>query len=426
MTENTNQEKNPSGALSIIADTIAQPHTVLAFAALCAQAAGYMLSLRLHKTEGADSVLVSGILVFCIILAAQLILAVCLKGAQISGSIIKAREKAIDPSFTGVLSDVSGAGAVTAALAAVSGILSVLYTTDSSVYSSGYFYIPLIQGTGQAVMLWICLSHMVSYRTMLKIFFTVLSRHTGLTGEKLLKAAERASSYRMTALHMRRTLSVARTAQLCICALCVIAALSASAIPFTLTGVAVICLMLTVFGAAADKASPDDPAAKPHEEKTPLTTKDTRSFAVLNCICFIAVGVLFLYSFPIRSVYTDYVIQHDFDYDSTTQDIQVFSSPGTDRNVPLFLGFSMVMFLFTGLLELVATGYDKQTFGSRPERAAGIKAGVSVLLITAYYIAAIYFFPGMKLDPLMWLVCISVVCLMLGINLIRALAISRQ
>ena len=86
----------------------------------------------------------------------------------------------------------------------------------------------------------------------------------------------------------------------------------------------------------------------------------------------------------------------------------------------------MVMFLFTGLLELVATGYDKQTFGSRPERAAGIKAAVSVLLITAYYIAAICFFPGMKLDPLMWLVCISVVCLMLGINLIRALAISRQ
>lgn len=369
--------------------------------------------------------------VFCQAVSAELIMAgtllavnIALKRNELDYGMVRSGWKAYDPKLTGALRDVSSITVLFSAFAAVAAVFSELFLADEGeLFAGDYTLFYTLCSASRAVTLFSVLCALTSPTLLISILSAQTAAISGRRGEEAMKTAYHASDYPRIMGVFRRTAAINTAAAFSIAVFSLINSVSTLPQAFKPSGLAVILAVLTVLSLSV----PRNVELLKSDTPTPIYDKGTKSFITVNVIMYLVIAFFFLYSFPFRSVYTENVIQHDFGYyDNISEKVPLFSLPPKDETgLPLYKGLFVITALFA-LMEYMATIlYDDNTFG---DRFTGEPAYIimAIFMIGFYCVVHALLYPAAMMNAIMWLVCFSISCLMLGVNLMRIIIIKRR
>ena len=107
--------------------------------------------------------------------------------------------------------------------------------------------------------------------------------------------------------------------------------------------------------------------------------------------------------------------------------MKIFSVPEiTAETMPLFIGIFTVTVLFIIVESLASSTYDTKTFLLKASVRGLASQGAVLMIMLGYCIVYSIIVPPSAMNAVMWLVSVSISCLMLGINLIHILVVSSK
>ena len=415
------EKKEQNSVGTVIADTITNKYFVITLLILLAVlicsfiATGDMLTAVF--TDLWESLFASA----CIS-AALLSVNITLVRSGISRKTINDSLRSVDPKLTGFITDFSGIGSLLSALAAVVYALSRMYMSDSSLYS-GDFIISVVLIIARALMLGCSLGLLTSRDELYQMLFLTVSRMSGARGEELVKNVSKTSHSPKIMGALRRNLFIDISVQTGVSLVCMISALTASVLPFPVSAAGLLFPIITIISAGVP--SGDSMEIKDEMEKLGA---GGYSFCIINTVMYVVIICMMLFSFPFRSVYTNYVAKSDFAYyDEVLPTIKVFSVPEiSDETMPMFIGIFTVTVLFIVVESLASSTYDTATFLLKASLRGLASQGAVLLIMLCYCILYSVIVPQSTMNAVMWLVSVSISCLMLGINLIHILVMSAR
>lgn len=339
----------------------------------------------------------------------------CLRRYGISRKMMLDNKKSVDPRLSGSLGDLNSLGSTLGTLAAISVILSKLFIIDGGVFDSETIAVPLIESLASAISAGSVISLMTSRPSLRCSLYIITGRTTGTSGDELLKKTCRASNNAVLMKRLRKTACVRVAAAVAVSVTIVMTALSGAGSAFSCTQTAFLCMLAVWLSSCCPKGGEE----KLTEEKIPLISKKSKGICILNSIAFVIIAFFFVFSFPFRSVYTDYTPVLDYEYEDSVapEGVEIFSIPESgDESAALFNGVflacAFMIAVISGVYAL-SGGFESITQVSYELISAvvsAIAAAVTGLVTSA---AAI--------DTIQYLVAMSTACLLILINLIAAL-----
>lgn len=347
-----------------------------------------------------------------------------LKKAGISLDMMLKNEKALDSRLMGSLGDIGGIGSTVGAVAGIAYAFMNLYVRDGGIFSSGDFYIPLLNISSKAISIGTLLAAVTSKESISSSLYIIAARTFGAEGKDLIKKSCRVTHSREAMKYLRNMAAARLTAVISLGILSVICIVSGMGSPYNCIQLAVIYVLAAVI---SDTPSRHDGKSFT-EEKLSLWDKKHKALCTVNSIMFVLIGFFFFFSFPIQSVYSDYVTVSQYDYYEVVDNtIRAFSVPDTaTESAPMLTGnFLITVFMIAIVSVTVLTDKDDLTGGLIPFshcKAALISAaaGMAVTVICSII------YPSMSLDPLQWLVTLSIACLMIIVNIISGAILNRR
>ena len=342
-----------------------------------------------------------------------------LKKREISLDMMIKNEKALDSRLMGSLGDIGGIGSTVAAVAGIAYAFINLYVRDGGVFSSGDFYIPLLNISSKAISIGTLLACITSKESISASLYIIAGRTFKASGKELIKKACRVT-HSTEAMKYLRNMAVIRLTT----SLSVICIVSVTGSPYSCIQLAVIYVLTAVLSDMT--ACPSGKSFT--EEKLSLWDKKHKSMCAINSIMFVIIGFFFIFSFPIQSVYSNYSTVNQYDYyEEVDTTIQAFSVPDTaTESAPLLTGlFLITVFMMAIVSASSLTDKDDLVGGFIP--FAHYKPGLIALaagIIVTVICSIIY--PHMALDPLQWLVALSIACLIIIINIISFVILNRR
>ncbi|MBQ7991230.1 MAG: hypothetical protein IJ251_09315 [Oscillospiraceae bacterium] len=334
----------------------------------------------------------------------------------VTRKMIREQTNSLDPKITGYVSDIRGIGSLMSALAAVSYALSQLYLIADEDGSVALTALSIVAGT---VMIAVILCMTTSADTLYRMAFTGVSDLTGAKGNDLFKAVGKMSHSHQLTGSLRRMSLIAFSAQVGISLLFVVSSLTSVGLPFPLSGAAMIYVLLALITLGGSKAE-----VTYGSDKLRLFEKG-RSFGVINTVMYIIISLAVMYTFPFRSVYTSYTVRYDFSYhDEAPEGIHLLSVPTHDADsAPLFMGMFVLTAMAVIVQAFISVSYDP-TFSQKGSSKSVLMIFLGMVFTGAYALVYSLFKPEYAMNAVMWLVSISLSCLILGVNLIRVLIVS--
>ena len=319
-------------------------------------------------------------------------------------------KKHLDPRIAGGVDDISGLGSTLSILAGISAAFAGLFIIDGGIFSLDSFALPTLACAAGALSKGVSLAYLTSQTNTLHLF-SMMATACSDENKDEDRIADRAVHYPGFIRQFGISCTARLTASVSLCIAVIICSFGGAGAPFSCFGTAlltVISLLLTGIFPKFDKGDYT-------EEKLPLWTRERKSYCVCNAVLFAVITFVFMFSFPIQSVYSTYEPSFDFEYnDNITAKVNVISAPERiDDNAPLFIGFFAVSALFV-IITSACADTEKADF-SIISSSAFLGGAVVVF---AYIYAAAVLYPACVLDPLMIIVTVSFGCLILGVNLI--------
>ncbi len=335
---------------------------------------------------------------------------------------IKERIKQLDPRLIGSSDDNSAVGCVLGLLAGICAALSELFMVGGGIFSHDTFAAPMLMAVAKGASIAASIGFVTSEANFHSILFFAAAQYMKKPG--IFKAAGKVT-YCSQLMEMLGAVSAGR--------ICAVSGISSVIMICSLAG-AGSCFspMASAFLAAAAVTATRIIPGKPveqwtsSEEKIPLWNRRLKIFCVVNALVFTAVSVFFMFSFPIRSVYTYYESKNTFDYysyDENAEVIEIMSVPQFNaENAALYNG----MFVVTGLYVIIsAAAASRRRYTG--ELLSGIKT-VPVRLVAAAALMLIYpllrsiVIPSFRLDAVMWVVALGIACIFILIELMYGFA----
>lgn len=347
-----------------------------------------------------------------------------LKKREISLDMMIKNEKALDSRLMGSLGDIGGIGSTVAAVAGIAYAFINLYVRDGGVFSSGDFYIPLLNISSKAISIGMLLACITSKESISASLYIIAGRTFKASGKDLIKKACRVTHSTEAMKYLRNMAVIKLTTSLSVGTLSVICIVSGTGSPYSCIQLAVIYVLTVVLSDMT--ACPSGKSFT--EEKLSLWDKKHKSMCDINSIMFVIIGFFFIFSFPIQSVYSNYSTVNQYDYyEEVDNTIRAFSVPDTaTESAPLLTGlFLITVFMMTIVSASSLTNKDDLVGGFIPfahykTGLIAIAAGIVVTVICSII------YPHMALDPLQWLVALSIACLIIIINIISSAILNRK
>lgn len=329
-------------------------------------------------------------------------------------------QKSVDPRLSGSLGDLNSLGSSLGALAGIAVVLSRLFIADGGAFNSDNIAVPLLETLACALCTGSMISVTTSRPSLRCSLYIIAGRTTGAKGSELLKKTCRASNSPELMKRLGKMSGVRVAASVVVSVTIVMSALSGAGSAFSCIQTAFLCMLAVGLSGSCQKGGED----KLSEEKIPLFSKKNKSLCVLNIFTFILIAFFFIFSFPFRSVYTDYTPKNDFAYyeSSVSENVDIFSIPKSgDESIMLFSG----VFLASALMIAVISGAFALSGGF-----STVSQISSELLGSAFSIAATAGFGlivnSAALDAVQYLVAASTACLLIFVNLIAYLVGQRR
>ena len=361
---------------------------------------------------------VSAAAVIC--LAMWLIQFFFLRKYGLSRKMILGNRKSVDPRLSGSLGDLNSLGSSLGALAGISVVLLKLFIADGGVFDSGNIVVPLIEALAVALCTGAMISVTTSRSSLRCSLYIIMGRTTGARGNELLKKTGRVSNSPEFMKRLEKMSCVRVIASVVVSVTIVMSALSGAGIVFSCVQTAFLCMLAVCLSGSCPIGGED----RLSEKKIPLFSKKGKNLCVLNIFSFITIAFFFLFSFPFRSVYTYYTPRSDFRYDDSSliEDVEIFSIPQSgDESMMLFNG----AFLAAALMIAVISGVF-----SLPGGFSSVSQISSELFGSAAAVAAAagfgFIVKSAALDPIQYLVAISIACLLILVNFIAYLIGQRR
>lgn len=338
----------------------------------------------------------------------------CLRRYGISRKMMLDNKKSVDPRLSGSLGDLNSLGSTLGTLAAISVILSRLFIIDGGVFDSEMIAVSLIEALASALSVGTSISVMTSRPSLRCSLYMIAGRTTGASGDELLKKTCRASNNPVLMQRLRKTACVRVAAAVAVSVIIVMTALSGAGSAFSCTQTAFLCMLAVWLSSCCPKGGGE----KLTEEKIPLISKKSKGICIFNSAAFVIIAFFFVFSFPFRSVYTEYTPVHDYQYYTVISDsIEIFSIPASgDESAALFNGVFLACAFMIAVISGVyglSGGFDSIARISCELFSAVISAAAAA--VTGLVISAA------AIDTVQYLVAVSTACLLILINLIAAL-----
>ncbi len=348
----------------------------------------------------------------------------------IVGSLYKEAEKRVSPGIIGSIGDINGVGSTIAIAAAVALVFGKTYIVDGGIVGSDSFAGTFTAVIAEAVCAAAALGAMTSAGNIRNRLIVTVSRDIdrSLTPSeykrKLFYNCEKLCHNSGEMDEIRGMCVVRLCAMLSTAAIMIIGVLSGSDSPFVGCIPALISLVVTLLSRFCVRRSAETVIT---EEKQHLWNEKSKRILAVNTIVYLLAGIFFLYSFPIRSVYTEYEIQTEFYYsDSYDGEIHIFSVPDSDC-YPLFIAFSLVtvLSLCSMIFALNADGADFLLNTSSKHSTLGAACGV-IIAVSAAAIITGMLVPQLAIDPIGWLTVFTFGAFFLLVNIITHFTILRN
>ena len=233
-----------------------------------------------------------------------------LKKREISLDMMIKNEKALDSRLMGSLGDIGGIGSTVAAVAGIAYAFINLYVRDGGVFSSGDFYIPLLNISSKAISIGTLLACITSKESISASLYIIAGRTFKASGKELIKKACRVTHSTEAMKYLRNMAVIRLTTSLSVGTISVICIVSVTGSPYSCIQLAVIYVLTAVLSDMT--ACPSGKSFT--EEKLSLWDKKHKSMCAINSIMFVIIGFFFIFSFPIQSVYSNYSTVNQYDY----------------------------------------------------------------------------------------------------------------
>ncbi|MCI7767911.1 MAG: hypothetical protein MSJ26_08050 [Oscillospiraceae bacterium] len=337
----------------------------------------------------------------------------------ISRKMILENSASVDPRLAGSLGDLNSLGSTMGALAGISVVLSELFIINGGALNSGEVVLPIMENIAKAVCIGSMISVTTSRPSLRCSLYIITGRSTGARGSELLKKTCRAS--RSEGLMTRiQKMSYLRIAGAVVTALVIVmSALSGAGSAFTCAGTAFLCMLAVGLSGCCAKGKDE----KLSDEKLPLFDKEGRKKCTQNCVFFMIISFLFMYTLPFRSVYTEYTLRQDYFYDDVvTERFEIFSIPAPgDESAALMNG----LFITSALMIIVISGVYALSSGFMSvSQISSELIGAAISFGAAACYGAIN--KAAALDPIQYLVAASIACLLIVLNMIAYLIEKRR
>lgn len=413
MSDKSNEKNSSVKPLAALWDALCSKYILLSLAAviiaLAAVLAGYDNDRMLCETLAA----------FLLLAGTAVVQSFRMRDLGLSRKRLLRRRKNLEPRLMGSIEDISGIGSTLSVLAGIAAAFSECFIIDGGYFSLDSFALPVLTAAAGALSKGVSLAFLTSQTNTLRLLF-ILSDISG--GEKgAIKTAGRAAHYPELMKKFGRACAVRLTASLSLCAAIIVCSFGGAGAPYTCMGTAALTVLTLIMTGIFPKFDKGDYT----NEKLSVWTKSLRSFVTFNAVAFALITFMFMFTFPIRSVYTEYTVIHDFDYDADiSENVDIISAPERNaENASLFAGFwavsSMLLIICTAMANSDAADGTAVTENPKPY----IIGTVSAL---GYVILAGVFYPSSAIDAVMWLVAISFGSLILVINLIGKIVLKRR
>ncbi|MCM1578648.1 MAG: hypothetical protein NC078_07630 [Ruminococcus sp.] len=327
--------------------------------------------------------------------------------------------KSADPRVMGTVGDISGIGCTAAAFMGIGVLFSEMYLVNGGIFGEESFALPLLSAAAKALQLTACIGLITSREWSEAALYDCIARSLKIAGGECYKKMGRIGSYPGIMDKAGGVLAARLSAGAGFAAAELMCAVSGGGLPYGTVWASILAAVTLVVTECAC-VTPDKSRT---EDKHKLMSKSRKNFVWLNVLLFTATAFFFLFSFPIRSVFTEYVAVHDFDYHvEMTGEVEAISVPyDNDDNSSLFTGF----FLVSGGFALIcsaaacAVGRDMVSGVMKGEPPGAVIPGIAVIGAVSFVHGKIY--PPSALDGLTVTVSISVVCFITAVNLIALL-----
>ncbi|MGN1102182.1 MAG: hypothetical protein ACI4RG_08325, partial [Huintestinicola sp.] len=360
---------------------------------------------------------VSAAAVIC--LAMWLIQFFFLRKYGLSRKMILVNRKSVDPRLSGSLGDLNSLGSSLGALAGISVVLLKLFIADGGAFDSGNIAVSLLEALAAALCTGAMISVTTSRPSLRCSLYIIMGRTTGARGNELLKKTGRVSNSPELMKRLEKMSCVRVIASVVVSVTIVMSALSGAGIIFPCVRTAFLCMLAVCLSGSCPIGGED----RLSEEKIPLFSKKGKNLCILNIFSFLIIMFFFIFSFPFRSVYTYYTPRSDFRYDDSSliEEVEIFSIPQSDESMMLFNGAFLVAALMIAVISGVfslpggftsVSQISSELFGSAAAVAAA--AGFGFIVKSA------------SLDPIQYLVAISIACLLILVNFIAYLIGQRR
>ena len=343
----------------------------------------------------------------------------CLRRYGISRKMMLDNQKSVDPRLSGSLGDLNSLGSTLGTLAAISVILSRLFIIDGGVFDSEMIAVPLIEALASALSVGTVISVMTSRPSLRCSLYMIVGRTTGTSGSELLKKTCRASNNAVLMKRLRKMACVRVAAAVIVAGTIVITALSGAGSAFSCTQTAFLCMLAVWLSACCPKGGEE----KLTDEKIPLFSKKSKRICIFNSIAYVIIAFFFVFSFPFRSVYTEYTPVLDHQYaDEVTEKVDAFSIPESgDKSAALYNG----VFFACALMIAVISGAYGLANGFSSVAQISSELVCAVVSALAAVITGLVIKPA-ALDPMQYLVALSTACLLIFANFAAFLVTRRR
>ncbi len=347
----------------------------------------------------------------------------CLRRCGISRKMMLDNKKNVDPRLLGSLGDLNSLGSTLGTLAAISVVLSKLFIINGGVFDYETIAVPLIEALASALSIGSVISLMTSRPSLRCSLYMIAGRTTGAYGDELLKKTCRASNNAVLMKRLRKTACVRVAAAVAVSVTIVMTALSGAGSAFSCTQTAFLCMLAVWLSSCCPKGGEE----KLTEEKIPLISKKSKGICILNSVAFVIIAFFFVFSFPFRSVYTEYTPVMEYEYENeedmiAPEGIKILSIPEAgDESAALFNG----MFLACAFMIAVISGVYGLSGGFKSAAQVSYELFSAVVSIAAAAVTG-FVSSAAAIDTVQYLVAISTACLLILINLIAALVMKNR
>lgn len=332
-----------------------------------------------------------------------------LRSLGLSRKEMMKNKKSLDPRLMGSVEDISGIGSILSVIAGMSAAFAELFIIDGGIFSLESFVLPMLTALAGALSKGVALAFMTSQTNSMRLLYLI--SESSSEKEKVVKNAARATHFPEFMKIYGKMCSIRLTAAIALSLAIVMCSFGGAGAPYSCVETALLSVLVLILTGVFPKFDRGEYT----EEKLPVWTKGLKSFCTFNVIVFLIITFVFMFTFPIRSVYTEYIVTHDFVYGTVVSaEIDAISAPVKNaENAALFTGFFAVSALFA-IVCAASVNMDEKT-GLSKDPAPYIICGAAAVL---YPLAEGMIYPPCRFDAIMWLVIISFGCLILGMDLI--------